>query len=96
MAIGPFWLANIALAAVNAILVTGLLSMYLRNFRAIKSTFALGLLVFAGLFLVQNLAALMIFLDFATEYTAEVAIPLLVTNSLQTVGFSALLWVSLR
>lgn len=96
MAIGPLWIVNIVLAGANAVLVTGLLSIYAKNFREIKSKFALGLLIFAGLFLVQNIAALMMFLDFATEYTSEVAIPLLVTSSLQTVGFAALLWTTLR
>jgi hypothetical protein len=96
MAFGPLWMIDIVLATANTILVAGLLITYSRNFRAIRSKFAWGLIVFAGILLVENVASLGIFFYLAVEYTAELAILLMVTNGLQTVSFSALLWTTLR
>ena len=50
-----FWALSIAIAAVSSVLLLGLLSVYVRNHRALRSPFTLGLIFFAVLFLVQNL-----------------------------------------
>src|SRR2546426_9741511 len=56
MALGTFWALNIAFAAVSAALLVALLYIYGRNATQIKSKFTVGLVLFAVLFLVQNVA----------------------------------------
>lgn len=57
--LGPYWDANIALACVNMVLVAGLLYIYARNFGALRSKFALGLIAFSIILVLQNVAAVL-------------------------------------
>lgn len=94
--VGPFWTANIALVAINATMLIALLIVYLKNFGRIKSKFVLGLMVFAILFLADNLIAAYVYFDFARFYGPAVAAPLLLINVIGLVGFVTLLWITLR
>ncbi len=94
--LGPFWMANIALLIVNAVLLAVLLTVYVKNFGQIRSKFALGLIAFASLFLIDNLAAAYLYFGLAQAYGAAVATPLLAINLIAVLGFVTLLWTTIR
>lgn len=58
----------------------------------------IGLLVFASLFLIANVAAVYYYYyyELAQTYAAPVAVPLLVVHLLQFAGLSAFLYVTLK
>jgi len=91
-----FWIANMVVSAISIAVLTGLLIVYARNFRAIKSTFSVGLVLFAVLFLVQNIAAIALFLSMSTNanYGLAVAMPMLALNVAELSGFAVLFWIS--
>src|SRR3989442_15956124 len=91
-----FWVANMIVSAVSIVVLAGLLIVYARNFRAIKSTFSVGLVLFAVLFLVQNIAAIALFLSMSTNanYGLAVAMPMLALNVAELSGFAVLFWIS--
>lgn len=90
-----FWIVNMIVSAVSIVVLAGLLLVYAHNFRAIKSTFSVGLVLFALLFLVQNIAAIALYMSMATQaYGLEVAMPMLALNLAQLTGFSVLFWIS--
>lgn len=96
MAIGPFWIANITLAILSVALLGVIAVIYIRNWRRIRSSLLVGLLVFAALFLIANIAATYYYYMLAQTYAASVAVPLLVVHLLQFVGLSVFLYVTLR
>ena len=90
-----FWIANMILSAISIVVLAGLLIVYAQNFRAIKSTFSVGLVFFSVLFLVQNIAAIALYLSMAAAgYRADIAMPMLALNAAQLVGFGVLFWIS--
>lgn len=94
--IGPFWVANIALAAVNVAVVAGVLYVYTSNFAPLRSKLALGLIVFSSVLVLQNIVAVFMYWGLAQTYTAAVAIPILLITALETTGLLSLLWVTWR
>ncbi len=95
MALGTFWALNIAVAGVSAALLAALLYVYGRNARQIRSTFALGLVLFAALFLVQNLAGMWIYMSMNDAgMKADVAVPMLVLNVTETGALATLVAIS--
>ena len=91
-----FWMIDIGLAAASVAALLGLLSVYVTNYRQLRSPFSLGLVLFASLFLVENLAAVFFYVTMAETEGANVAIPMLALNAAELVGFGALLYVSWR
>jgi len=94
--IGPFWAANIGLAVLNMAVVAGMLYVYTRNFGALHSKLALGLIAFSGVLIIQNVVAAFMYWQLAQAYAAAVAVPILVITSLETVGLLFLFWVTWR
>jgi|SRR6266545_3965377 len=85
MALGLVWALNIVLAGVSAVLLVALLYVYGRNARQVRSKFTLGLVVFALLFLVQNLAGMWIYLAMNDAgMKGDVAVPMLLLNVTET------------
>jgi hypothetical protein len=85
------------LAAASAVFLTALLFVYLRNHRELRSPFTLGLVFFAVLLLVQNLGS--IYFDYMMSEAGQgsgVAIPMLVLNAAELIGFAALFFVTWR
>ena len=91
-----FWIANIVLSAVSVIVLSGLLLVYAKSFRSIKSTFSVGLVLFSVLFLVQNIAAMALYMSMAQsgKYGLDMAMPMLAINASQLVGFGVLFRIS--
>lgn len=84
-------------AAASAAFLSALLYVYFRNHSQLRSPFTLGLVFFAALLLMQNLGS--IYLDFMMSNAGEgsrLAIPMLVLDSAELVGFAALFFVTWR
>lgn len=73
-----------------------LLLIYVRNFGQVRSKFVMGLMIFAALFLADNLVAAYLYFGLAQAYGAAVAAPLLVINLIGVLGFLTLLWTTMR
>ena len=78
----------------NILLLLTLSFIYVRNYRTIKSKFCLGLMIFAFLFLIQNLIAFYFQVTMMYYYSKEVANIALVLNVLEALGFVALLYIT--
>ena|SRR2546425_4548694 len=95
MALGTFWALNIAFAAISAALLVALLYIYGRNATQIKSKFTVGLVLFAVLFLVQNVAGMWIYLSMNNAgMKADVAVPMLLLNVTETGALVALVAIT--
>ena len=79
------------LTALSALILASLLHVYIRNLRKIKSNFTLGLLIFALLFLIQNIVSLYFYLTMMDYYVPEVELHVFIFTLLQTIGFAVLL-----
>lgn len=59
-----FWMGSaVGLAAVNLILLSVLITVWLSNYRTFRSPMLLGLLLFAGLLAVENIVAIAAYLS---------------------------------
>ncbi len=94
--IGPFWTVSIALAVVNMAVVACVLYIYAKNFGALHSKLALGLITFSSILFIQNVTAAFMYWQLAQAYSAAVAIPILVITALETTGLTFLFWVTWR
>jgi hypothetical protein len=83
-------------SGVNVLLLIGLLWIYASSFRRIRAEFTVGLLVFAGLFLLQNLISLYSFLTMFMYYAQGVTGMVLAITVVQTAGLGVILWTGLR
>jgi len=86
---------TVGIEIVKAILIGVLLSIYLNNYRSIKSKFTLGLLLFAAILLAETIMALGIYsttsLCQAIEIS-EVARPIL--SLIEVIGIAILVWIT--
>ena len=83
-----------ALTGISTLLLLGLLYIYYKNLKKIKSNFTLGLFIFALLFLVQNLVSLYYFITMMKYYAPEVEIHVFILTLLQAIGFAILLKIT--
>ena len=65
---GPWMTAASALAGLNALLLTALAGVWLRNYRTFRTTLVLGQVAFAAVLLVENAAAIYFFLSMGMLY----------------------------
>ena len=79
------------LAALSALMLAALLHVYIKNLRRIKSSFTAGLVIFASLFLLQNIISLYFYLTMMDYYVPEVELHVFIFTLLQTIGFAVLL-----
>ncbi|HEX9566270.1 MAG TPA: hypothetical protein VGA48_01580 [Thermoplasmata archaeon] len=96
MAFGTFWMIDLVLAGASIAVLIGLLYIYVGNYRGLRSPLSAGLIVFAGLFLIENLAAMYFYVALSEWAGAAVAVPMLALNAAELVGFATLLYVSWR
>jgi hypothetical protein len=89
----PLVLATLGLALVDAGLSAGLLAVYALSFSRIKAPFTIGLMIFAGCFLAQNLLVVygyFTMMDFILA-TAWYVPYMLAIMALQAVGLGVML-----
>lgn len=79
---------------INSILLVSLLYVYIKNYREVKMDFTLGLIIFAGFLLLQNLAALYFHLSMIDYYSKDVIFQATVLNVVQTVALVVLNYVT--
>ena len=95
MALGMLWALNIVFAGISSALLGLLLFVYGRNAAQIRSKFAIGLVVFAALFLFQNVAGMWIYMSMNdASMGAGVALPMLVLNAMETGALGTLVAIS--
>ena len=82
------------LASISTLLLAGLLYVYIKNLKNIKSKFTIGLFVFALLFLLQNLVSLYYYLTMMKYYSPEVEVHVFILTLLQTIAFIILLKIT--
>ncbi len=83
-----------ATAGANVLLLSGILYPGMTNFLKTRSSIPALLVVFALIFLVQNVVA--IYFDVVTQYTQAVEFEVMVLSALQTAGLGALFWVTYK
>lgn len=101
MAIGTLWMIDLVLAAASIVVLVALLLLYGSNFRTLRSPLTFGLILFAALFLVENLAAVYFYVSLndalaGSGLGASVAMPMLVLNTVELIGLTTLFYVSWR
>ena len=82
------------LAGISTLLLLGLLYVYSKNLKTIKSKFTIGLSLFAILFLIQNLVSLYYYITMMKYYAPEVEIHVFIITLLQAIGFAILLKIT--
>ena len=82
------------LTLVSTLILAALLYVYSKNLKKIKSNFTVGLLIFALLFLIQNLVSLYYYLTMMNYYTPQVEAHVFILTLLQTIGFIVLLKIT--
>ena len=82
------------LAIVSVTALGMLLHIYIKNLRKIRSKFTIGLLVFALLFLLQNLVSIYYYLTMMKYYSPEVEVHVFILTLLQTIAFLILLKIT--
>lgn len=97
MPLGLFWALSIAIAAVSSVLLLGLLFVYVRNHRQLRSPFTFGLVFFAALLLLQNLG-LIYFYYLMNEWGEgpSMAVQMFALGTAELIGFAALFYVTWR
>jgi len=94
VSVSPILYLDILVSIGNIVLLILLLYIYLDNYKKIKSVFTLGLIMFAGLLLLQNIL-FSSFLLFGSIFQAiELGLPLFVLNITEFLGLLALLLVT--
>jgi hypothetical protein len=87
---------DILLAAASAAVAAGVLIIYLKNWRRVRTLLLVGPVAFASLIMVGNLLAAFVYLRLAQSYSADVAVPLLLVQASQFAGLVGLLWATTR
>ena len=82
------------LTLVSIVMLLLLIYVYYKNIKKIKSSFTIGLLIFAVLFLIQNLVSIYYYLTMMDYYVPAVEKHVFIFTLLQTIGFAILLKIT--
>ena len=80
---------------ISIIMLAILLVVYLSNMRKFKSGFSIGLAIFAGLLLLQNILQVYFYTTSMVMYTG-VESQLLTFGIVQIAAYAVILWITLR
>ena len=81
---------------VNILLLLGVLFIYLKGFKKVRSGFMVGLILFAVLLLAQNIVAVYFQTQMISYYTEDVAFFGLILSVIETIALIILLWLASR
>jgi hypothetical protein len=81
-------------SAVNLVLLTVLINIYIRGYKEIKSKFTLGLVSFAFLLTLQNVSSIIFIFNIEQMHGHGMGFPLLLPTVLQTAGLVVLLLIT--
>jgi hypothetical protein len=98
MAMQPTLMLATGVAGLNVVLLLILTGIWVRNYRTFGSDMTLGLIVFGGVLLVENLTAIYYFLSQQNLYAEmePVGTAVLVLRVLQFVALAFLTWVTAK
>ena len=82
------------LHVVNIILPLALLLVYAQNYRKMKSKYTLGLILFAGLFLMESLMESYFDVSMVMFSSPQAINASLALDAIKAVSFAVLLWIS--
>ena len=82
------------LTGLNVVLVSGLLYVYTRNLKKFKSMFTFGLLLFASLFLIQELVSFYFYFTMMPLYAQGLENHVFIFTLLQSVAFLILNYIT--
>ena len=82
------------LQIVNIALLAVLISIYVRSLMKVMSNFTIGLLIFAGFLLIQNLIGLYLGMDYLSAMTMPFEHYAFAINITETIALLALFWIS--
>lgn len=87
-----------ALAGINAVMLLGLIVVWVRNYRQFGTNFVLGLLAFAVALLLENGIALFYFFSMGSLYAADPGVQqaVMVTRGVQFVAVTLLTYVTMQ
>ncbi len=84
----------VILEAINSVLLILLLYVYIGNYKQMKNNFTLGLILFAGFVLLQNLVGLYFHLMMVEYYSQQAMQHALLLSGLQTIALAVLNYVT--
>ncbi len=88
---------SLIVESMSTVVLLVLFSIYLKNYKAMKSQFSLGLLVFSGFFIISNVAAIAMSLYNWPLYEMRILTQhILPLEIIELIGFVVLLWVTWR
>jgi hypothetical protein len=98
VAMGPAIQVAAVLSLVTVVLLTGLVWVWVQNYRAFQSGLVAGLLAFAGVLLVENLLALGFFVSMQPLYAGDPRVQAVVAllRGLQLLAVAFLTVVTMR
>ena len=85
---------GMALHIVNMILTLALLYIYTQNYAKMKSRYTIGLMLFAGIFLIQSALGLYFDTSMVMYSTQEAVTAATALEAIKAVSFAILLWIS--
>jgi hypothetical protein len=88
--------ATVGAAIVNAGLSGALLALYSRSYRKVKAPFTLGLIVFAAVFVAQNLLAVYSYLALMVFFPDPIQPYMLAIMSLEAVALAMMVYAASR
>jgi len=90
------WLMNATtvLTGLSTIFLIALLVIYAKNLKGAKSKLLIGLIIFVGLFLIQNIVSLYYVITMMAYYVSDVEVHVFALTVLQTIAFAVMLWIS--
>mgnify|MGYP001568903305 CR=1 FL=1 len=89
-----FMMFTIYAGGLNLLLSALLVWVYAQNYRALKSNVGLGLLVFASLILIQNVAGVYFHVTTGEFYAKMLATQAFALEALESVALAAMAWVA--
>lgn len=89
-----FMMFTIYAEGLNALLAAGLLYVYAQNYRALKSSVGLGLVIFSFVLLVQNLGGIFLHFSSGEVYAKMVATQVFALKFIETIALLALAYAA--
>jgi hypothetical protein len=90
----PLMQLTLGVEILNSIVLLGLLYIFFQNFKALKSKVALGLIIFSGVLLLQNLTAITLHFMKLSVYTQETTLHAFILSLIQLIALIVLFWIS--
>ena len=85
---------TIGLVIINIVILLYFTSIYIKNLKSIHSKFTIGLLIFALVFLIENLVAAYFYFTMMPYYANDTELPTFILKLLETIAFLVFLWIT--